>query len=68
MSRQGLRTLRDVDSPVVGVVLNAVSLSSREYSYSYQYYYHREGYMAAPSTEAPVKDDDSLRPPPAVPN
>jgi capsular exopolysaccharide synthesis family protein len=70
MSRQGLRTLRDVDSPVIGVVLNAVNLNRREYSYSYQYYYHREEYAAATS---PDEDDDddaagstSIRP--AAPN
>lgn len=66
MSRQGLRTLRDVDSPVVGVVLNAVNFSRREYNYSYQYYYHREGYAATPVETG--GDDDSLRPPPAPPN
>jgi succinoglycan biosynthesis transport protein ExoP len=69
MSRQGLRTLRDVDSPVIGVVLNAVSLNRRGYNYAYQYYYHRDGYAAAPS-----EDDDqdgeasSMRPPSAPPN
>jgi capsular exopolysaccharide synthesis family protein len=71
MSRQGLRTLRDVDSPVVGVVLNAVNLSRREYSYSYQYYYHREGYGYAtrPETkEEEEEDTSSMRPPPAPPN
>ena len=69
MSRQGLRTLRDVDSPVVGVVLNAVNLSSREYSYSYQYYYHREGYIADPAARAEEPDDEpSDRPPPHAPN
>ncbi len=69
MSRQGLRTLRDVDSPVIGVVLNAVNLSRREYSYSYQYYYHREGYASSPSAqEEAVEEDPSMRPPPAPPH
>jgi len=69
MSRQGLRTLRDVDSPVVGVVLNAVNLSRREYNYSYQYYYHREGYAAETPTESePENDGSSMRPPPTAPN
>ena len=70
LSRQGLRALRDVDSPVVGVVLNAVDLSHREYNYSYQYYYHREGYAAEPAPEAGPDDDDgaSLQPPPTPPN
>jgi succinoglycan biosynthesis transport protein ExoP len=69
MSRQGLRTLRDVDSPVVGVVLNAVNLSRREYNYSYQYYYHREGYAAAPSPDEEAEGSgSSMRPPPAPPN
>jgi polysaccharide biosynthesis transport protein len=51
LSRQGLRSLRDVDSPVVGVVLNAVNLNRREYNYSYQYYYHREGYASSPAED-----------------
>ncbi len=68
MSRQGLRTLRDVDSPVIGVVLNAVNLNRREYSYSYQYYYHREGYAAAPTPEDDADEQSSMRPPPAPPN
>jgi polysaccharide biosynthesis transport protein len=69
MIRQGLRSLRDVDSPVVGVVLNAVNLNRGEYSYSYHYYYHREAY----GEEVPAGDNDadpgsSMRPPPAAPN
>lgn len=73
MSRQGLRTLRDVDSPVIGVVLNAVNLNRREYNYSYRYYYHRKGYgygTQSSTVEEKDKEDDSssLAPPPAAPN
>ena len=68
MSRQGLRTLRDVDSPVVGVVLNAVNLSRREYSYSYQYYYHRDGYASAEGSDDGPESPQSMQPPPAAPN
>jgi hypothetical protein len=58
-----------VDSPVVGVVLNAVNLSRREYNYSYQYYYHREGYATeTPEGREPEDDGSSMRPPPAPPN
>jgi capsular exopolysaccharide synthesis family protein len=47
LSAQGLRTLRDVDAPVVGAVLNAVNLNRHEYSYYYHYYYYkREGYAS----------------------
>jgi polysaccharide biosynthesis transport protein len=48
LSAQGLRSLRDVESPIVGAVLNAVDLSRHEYSYQYHYYYYhkREGYGA----------------------
>jgi polysaccharide biosynthesis transport protein len=57
---QGLRALRDVDSPVVGAVLNAVNLNRREYNYYYQYYYHKEGYgpltPSASDEEAPPSD------------
>ena len=45
LSAQGLRTLRDVDAPVAGAVLNAVNLNRHEYSYYHHYYYYkREGY------------------------
>ncbi|MGH7269454.1 MAG: GumC family protein, partial [Polyangiaceae bacterium] len=46
VSLQGLRALRDVESPIVGGVLNAVNLNRSEYTY-YQYYnYKREGYSS----------------------
>lgn len=49
LSAQGLRALRDVDSPVIGSVLNAVNLSRHEYSYYYHYYYYkRDGYSPLP--------------------
>jgi capsular exopolysaccharide synthesis family protein len=47
VSAQGLRVLRDVDSHVVGAVLNAVNLNRHEYTYYYHYYYYkREGYRS----------------------
>jgi polysaccharide biosynthesis transport protein len=66
LGHQGLRALRDVDSPVIGAVLNAVNLNRREYNYYYQYYYHREGYRSTPSS---VPDDDTPSDPgrPAAP-
>ena len=46
IARQGLRSLRDVESRIVGTVLNAVDLRKHEYSYYKQYYYYRkEGYQ-----------------------
>jgi polysaccharide biosynthesis transport protein len=64
LGHQGLRALRDVDSPVVGAVLNAVNLNRREYNYYYQYYYHREGYrpLAAPTQDEEEALDDPERP------
>jgi succinoglycan biosynthesis transport protein ExoP len=51
LSGQGLRALRDVDSRVVGAVLNAVNLGRQEYSYYYHYYYYkREGYRSTPAS------------------
>jgi len=44
VSASGLRTLRDVDAPIAGAVLNAVNLNRHEYSYYQYYYYRREGY------------------------
>ncbi len=65
---QGLRSLRDVDSPVIGAVLNAVNLNRREYNYYYQYYYHRDGYRpvtpAADEEESPPSDPGRSAPPP----
>jgi capsular exopolysaccharide synthesis family protein len=63
LSAQGLRALRDVDSRVVGAVLNAVNLNRQEYSYYYHYYYYkREGY-ASPDRPS-ERDDNETRPAP----
>ena len=48
LSRSGLRTLRDVDAPIAGAVLNAVNLDRHEYYYQRYYYYRREGYAPHP--------------------
>jgi succinoglycan biosynthesis transport protein ExoP len=63
LSRRGLRALRDVDSPVVGAVLNAVNLSRRDYSYYYQYYYHRDGYRPQPADDADEGSEQGAPPP-----
>jgi capsular exopolysaccharide synthesis family protein len=44
IAQQGLRSLRDVDARIVGVVLNAVDLRRHEYNYYQYYYYKRSGY------------------------
>ncbi|MCA9588034.1 MAG: polysaccharide biosynthesis tyrosine autokinase, partial [Myxococcales bacterium] len=67
LSRSGLRTLRDVDAPVAGAVLNAVNLNRHEYAYHHYYYYKREGY-APHSPPIPVEPEDNTRPPAAPPN
>jgi polysaccharide biosynthesis transport protein len=41
--KQGLRSLEDVDAPLMGVVLNDVDLNKQQNYYQY-YYYKREGY------------------------
>ena len=66
LGHQGLRALRDVDSPVVGAVLNAVNLNRREYNYYYQYYYHKDGYrpLTPPSAEDEEPPSDPSRPAP----
>jgi capsular exopolysaccharide synthesis family protein len=50
LARHAVRTLRDLDSNVLGVILNAVDFARREYKYDYyyrsyakDYYYRREG-------------------------
>ncbi len=61
LAAQGLRALRDVEAPIIGVVLNAVNLNRHEYSYYYHYYYYkREGYREGPAAQA----DDVASPPP----
>ena len=62
LGRQGLRTLADVDAPVIGAVLNDVDLSRHEYSYYHYYYYKREGYGSTPAASeggAPPDDRDA---------
>ncbi len=61
LARQGMRTLADVDAPVVGGVLNAVDLNRHEYSYYQYYYYKREGYGTGESAPA----EEGAAPPPA---
>ena len=53
LATQGLRTFRDVDAPLVGVVLNAVNLNQHEYNYYYHYYYYKHGgYRSDPTDDA----------------
>jgi polysaccharide biosynthesis transport protein len=61
LCRQALRSLRDVDAPLLGVVLNAVDLNKHEYSYNYYHYtyYKREGYG---------RPEEGVAPPAAPPN
>ncbi len=61
LCRQALRSLRDVDAPLLGVVLNAVDLNKHEYTYNYYHYtyYKRQGYG---------RPEEGLAPPPAAPN
>ena len=60
LSAQGLRTLRDVDAPIVGAVLNAVDLNRHEYTYYYHYYYYkREGYRASTTPKQDGDDDQT---------
>lgn len=64
LCRQGLRSLRDVDAPVVGSVLNAVDLRRHSYNYYQYYYYKREGYGPVQSaTEEPTREEPNAPPP-----
>jgi capsular exopolysaccharide synthesis family protein len=64
LSRSGLRTLRDVDAPIAGAVLNAVNLDRHEYYYQRYYYYRREGYSAATTDDRPSNEGAAPSPPP----
>jgi capsular exopolysaccharide synthesis family protein len=62
VAEQGLRSLRDVDARVIGIVLNAVDLRKHEYSYYYHYYYYKKaGYGPNPQT---ADDEDRPATPP----
>jgi capsular exopolysaccharide synthesis family protein len=54
LCRQALRSLRDVDAPLLGVVLNSVDLNKHEYAYNYYHYtyYKRQGYGRVEASEA----------------
>jgi capsular exopolysaccharide synthesis family protein len=61
LSSQGLRALRDVDAPLIGAVLNAVSLNRREYAYYYLYQYkRREEPPVAPPGPPPTEASSAL--------
>jgi capsular exopolysaccharide synthesis family protein len=65
LSAQGLRSLRDVDAPVIGAVLNAVNLDRHEYNYYYHYYYYkREGYAQKPILARSESEDHEGSSPP----
>jgi capsular exopolysaccharide synthesis family protein len=65
LARQGMRTLADVDAPIIGAVLNAVDLNRQEYSYYQYYYYKKEGYgplpVSPPSSPQGFEDEDAPR-------
>ncbi|MBX3205028.1 MAG: polysaccharide biosynthesis tyrosine autokinase [Labilithrix sp.] len=63
LARSGLRTLRDVDAPIAGAVLNAVNLDRHEYYYQRYYYYRREGYAPIPQGDLDRPSDEAAPPP-----
>jgi polysaccharide biosynthesis transport protein len=64
LSRSGIRTLRDVDAPIAGAVLNAVNLDRHEYAYQRYYYYRREGYAPLPHNQHDDAPPNEAAPPP----
>jgi capsular exopolysaccharide synthesis family protein len=56
--RSALRTLRDIDAPIAGAVLNAVNLNRQEYSYYHYYYYKRDGYAPLPNANSPPSEGE----------
>jgi capsular exopolysaccharide synthesis family protein len=63
LAKSGLRTLRDVDAPIAGSVLNAVNLDRHEYYYQRYYYYRREGYGPITTTDD-RPSSEQVSPPP----
>jgi succinoglycan biosynthesis transport protein ExoP len=57
----GLRALRDVDAPIIGVVLNAVDFGNSMYTYAYSYYYYRREGYGATDPSAIVQDEPRPR-------
>ena len=66
LGRQGIKALSDVDAPIVGTVLNAVSARAGAYDY-YQYYRYRGGYGPR-SDNSPNDRKGDATPPAAPPN
>jgi capsular exopolysaccharide synthesis family protein len=63
LARRGLRSLRDVDSRIAGVVLNAVNLNRAEYVYQYHQYYYNTASGPVPSkkrSRMSAREDDDL--------
>lgn len=63
VTAHALKMLQDVKAQVIGVVLNAVDLSRRDYK-EYYYYYRRDGYYTKDPNErnllvTPKKDSES---------
>ncbi len=54
LARQAVRSLRDVNAPIAGVLLNDIDLTRGEYGY-YQYYsYKGGGYASTEASEGPA--------------
>lgn len=63
LAKSGLRTLRDVDAPIAGAVLNAVNLDRHEYYYQRYYYYRRDGYAPTPQGDHDERPSEASPPP-----
>ena len=70
LARFGVRSLSDVGSRPVGVVLNAVDLHQSEYRYEHYYYRRDEYYASNPedllASKRAVEGDEDPPPPPAA--
>jgi Mrp family chromosome partitioning ATPase len=64
LAKSGLRSLRDVDAPIAGAVLNAVNLDRHKYYYQRYYYYRREGYAPVSPPEERQGGGTEASPPP----
>ncbi|MCK9459430.1 MAG: polysaccharide biosynthesis tyrosine autokinase [Proteobacteria bacterium] len=56
-AKHAVGVLRDIDSPILGVVLNDLNLADKKYGQHYYYYYKKYGYYYGEGKDRPSTED-----------
>lgn len=56
-AKHAVSVLRDIDSPILGVVLNDLNLADKKYGQHYYYYYKKYGYYYGDGKDRPSTED-----------